>query len=256
VSEISLKQIISFRSCPRQWAAKFLFRLPDPKHPNAQLGIDVHAAAEAYLKTGRFDFVRWNRDKQVEERVQVSPESHLGKLAKACVAFAPPGALPELVQAFDLFGRTVNARVDCVWPDWSEFADWKSSSGYGELSPKTLPTDVQANWQSHGVMVGSGRQEIAGLWVYADKKTYKARPVQGTFRLAETEAFLRREVLPAMQMIELFRELHDSGRFHRLDQMPHDMTACDGRGKFCSFLGHCQLKPSTGATLAQLRAHK
>lgn len=259
MSEISLKQVLAFRACPRQWAAKFLFNHPDPKHPNAQLGIDVHASAEAYLKTGCFDFDQRTRSPEgvwSSKRVVVPPESHLGKLARACVAFAPPGARPELVQTFDLFGRTVNARVDCVWPDWSKFADWKSSGGYGELSIKTLPLDVQANWQSHGMMVGSGREQIDGLWVYVSKKTYRPNPVEGSFQRSQTEAFLRREALPAMQLIELFRELHDQGKLHSLQQMPHDITACDGTGRFCSFLGFCQFKPSTGAQLVQLRNHQ
>ena len=82
----------------------------------------------------------------------------------------------------------------------------------------------------------------------------------------EVEALLHRSEDPARardvtkrlahDLIELFRELHDKGQMQTLQQMPHDIIACDGIGRFCSFLGHCQMKPSTGALLSQLRNHK
>jgi hypothetical protein len=259
MSEIPLKQILAMRACPRAWAAKNLLRLPDPKNQYAQEGIDFHAACEAYLRTGSFDFDQRTRSPEGEwssRRIAVGPESHLGKLAKAAVAFAPVGALAEMNQAFDLFGRSTTCHIDVLWPDWSEFGDWKSSSGYRELSKNTLPNDMQANFQAFGMMQGSGQRSMKGAWVYANKKTYRARAVLGEFSRADCEDFLRREALPAIQLIELFRELHDQGKLTELKQVPHDLTACEGTGKFCNYLGHCRFQPSTGATLLQLRSHK
>lgn len=256
---LSLKQVLSFISCPRQWGAKWLFKADDPKNPYAQEGIDFHAACEAWLKTRSFDFDRRTRKPDgtwVSERVAVPPESHLGKLATLAVSYAPAGALPEMNQAFTLFGRTVEAHIDCLWPDWSEFADWKSSGGYREITNETLHADIQANWQAHGMMVGSGRETISGLWLYADKKTYKARPARGTFRVNETQAFLRQRVEPVFDLIETFVDLHAQGRITDVAQIPHDITACNGTGKFCNFLGRCQMRPSTGATLAQIRNYR
>lgn len=219
----------------------------------------MHAACEAWLKTGRFDFVR--REKQPdgswrEVAHAVPPESHIGKLATVCVSHAPPGALPEMNQAFELFGRPVEAHIDCLWPDWSEFADWKSSGGYRELNDATLHSDIQANWQALGMMKGSGQASIRGRWVYADKRTYRDRVARGLFEADKAEAFLRERALPAMALIETFQDLHAKGLFTELDQIPHDITACNGTGKFCNFLGRCQMKPSTRVSLVQLRAIK
>lgn len=256
---LSLKQIIAFAACPRQHSAKWFFNLPDPKNVYAQEGIDFHAACEAWLKTKRFDFNRRNRSPEgvwSSEAVAVPPESHLGKLASAAVAFAPQGALPELNQAFDLFGRTVECHIDCLWPDWSEFADWKSSGGYRELTDATLHDDMQANFQAYGMMVGSGQESIKGLWLYVDKRTYKPRPARGLFKRSECEAFLREKALPVIELIELFAGLSAKGALPELAAVPHDITACGGTGRFCNFLGHCRMQPSRIVTLAQLRAHQ
>jgi hypothetical protein len=255
----SIKQILAFQACPRGWAAKNLFACDDPKNAFAQDGIDGHAACESWLKSRSFNFER--RTKGFDgvwrsEAVTVTPESHIGKLAKAAVAFAPEGALPEMDQAFELFGRPVECHIDCLWPDWSEFADWKFTSGYRDLTEATLQQDVQAHFQSYGMCKGSGQASIKGLWVYVNKKTYKAKPVRGAFSKDASEAWLRERVLPTMQLIELFSDLHERGLLTNLQQVPHDITACDGTGRFCNFLGRCQMKPSTGATLLQLRSHK
>ena len=256
---LSLKQVISFSACARSWAAKYLFNADDPKNVYAQEGIDFHAACEAWLKTGRFDFDRRTRGPDGvwrSERVLVPPESHLGKLATVAVSYAPAGALPEMVQAFTLFGRTVDARIDCLWPDWSEFADWKSSGGYRELTEATLHNDIQANWQAYGMMKSSGRQQINGLWLYADKKIYRPRPVRGSFTYTDTEAWLRQHVLPVIELIEFYGQLHAQGRLGELFGVPHDITACGGTGRFCNFLGRCQMRPSTGASLVQLNTYR
>ena len=252
----SLKQVIAILSCPRNWAAKWLFGCDDPKSPWAQDGIDAHNACKAWLRTGKFDYERRSKGPDGvwrSECVPVGPESHTGKLAAAAVAFAPQGALPEMDQAFDLFGRTVECHIDCLWPDWSEFADWKFTSGYRDLTEAELPVDMQANWQSYGICKASSQSSIKGLWVFVSKKNYRAKPVRGNFPLTQAEAFLRAKALPAMQAIEMFSELHDRGKLTSLAQIPHDITACDGSGRFCNFLGSCRMIPSTGVSLVQLR---
>lgn len=256
----SLKEIIAFAACPRAWAAKWLFGCDDPKSPYAQDGIDAHNACKAWLRTGKFDYSERCKDalgNWGERFVTCPPESHIGKLASAAVAFAPQGALPEMDQSFTLFDRTVECHIDCLWPDWTEFADWKfTGGGPRDLTQETLPTDMQANFQSYGMMKGSGQQFIKGLWVYVSKKTYKAKPLRHGFSFAQTEAYLRANALPVMQLIEMFHDLRQRGLLMSLQQVPHDITACDGTGRFCNFLGHCKMWPSTGAQLVQLRAYQ
>ncbi len=259
MQHLSLKQIVSFAACPRQWAAKYLFALPDPKNAFAQEGIDFHAACEAWLKTGRFDFDRRTRSHDgvwSSERVSVTPESHLGKLASTAVAFAPQGALPEMNQAFELFGRPVECHIDCLWPDWSEFADWKSSGGYRELTDTTLLGDMQANFQAYGMMAGSGQASMKGLWLYVDKRTYRTRPARALLQRNACEAWLRQHALPVIELIEFYAQLHAKGLLAELSQVPHDITACGGTGKFCNFLGHCRMQPCSVVTLSQLRTRK
>ena len=113
---------------------------------------------------------------------------------------------------------------------------------------------MQAHWQSYGMCKGSGQAAIKGLWVYVSKKNYRAKPLRADFTLQGSEAFLRAHALPAMQLIEMFADLHSRGVITSLQQIPHDITACDGTGRFCNFLGHCKMWPSTGAQLIQLRA--
>lgn len=250
----SLKKCLEVLKCPRMHVAKRHHRLPDPKSPWLQFGIDFHAVCEGYLVTGQLGQFT-NRERT--EFALIDPESHLGRLARASLTRAPQGAHAELNQAFALFGRDVECHIDWVAPDWAEFGDWKSSGGLGELTDATLHADMQANWQAHGLMVGSGQSAIRGRWTYADKRTgTKERPqvvireASGTFKLAETTAFLERTVLPAFRLVELFDQLGAVP----LDSVPHDaITGCGGTGKWCPYLGHCRMQPSKGPSLIQLR---
>jgi hypothetical protein len=256
----SLKQIIAFAQCPRSWAAKNLFKCDDPKNAFAQDGIDAHNACKAWLRTGKFDYSERTRDAAGnwgERFVACPPESHIGRLASAAVAYAPQGALPEMDQSFTLFDRSVECHIDCLWPDWTKFADWKFTSGSSrDLTQATLPTDMQANFQSYGMMKGSSQLSIEGLWVYVSKKTYRPKPLLHGFSFSGTEAYLRQHALPIMQLIEMFADLHAQGRLTSVQQIPHDITACDGTGRFCNFLGQCKMWPSTGASLIQIRRHQ
>lgn len=242
----SLKRLILLEKCPRAYAAKYLLDLPDPKSPHLQEGIDFHAICESWLQ---------GKGLCLANGTPVDPESYLGRLARAALAYAPPGALPEMNQTFELFGRTVECHIDSLDPSWRNFDDWKSSSGWGELTDETLRTDLQAHWQSYGIMKGSGQTSIHGRWIYADKPSAKrggnvqVRLAQGDFELQASERFLFERAYPLMRLAEAL----ENAKPH-LHSVPHDPLACKGTGKFCAFFGHCRMAPSRGPTLSQLRA--
>lgn len=249
----SLKKCLEVLKCPRKYFAKYRARLPDPKSSWLQFGIDFHKVCEGYLRTGQLC-----QRLESGEYAMIAPESHIGTLARAALPSAPRGALPETSQRFVLFDREVECHIDWIAPDWSEFGDWKSSGGHGELTDATLHTDIQANWQAHGIMHSAGLDTIRGRWTYADKRTGKGgasvtiREACGTFRVSETLAFLKLRVLPAFRLIELFETLDPPAT--PLSAIPHDVNACEGVGKWCAFLGRCRPSmPSTGPTLIQLR---
>ncbi len=243
----SLKKLIEMQKCPRAFAAKRLLRLPDPKSPHLQEGIDFHELCESWLQGRGLCF---------KDGRACDPESYLGRLARAALAYAPPGALPEMNQAFDLFGRTVECHIDSLRPDWASFDDWKSSSGYNELTNESLKNDLQAHWQAYGIMKGSGQSFIHGRWIYADKpsaragKNVKVRIAEGDFNLQESEAWLFKTAYPLLRLVELFEALPAAPA---LESVPHDPLSCGGTGRFCAFLGRCKMLPTTGPTLAQLR---
>lgn len=241
---ISLKKILMARECPRKHEGKYAHRLPDPMHPNAQEGIDFHSVCENWLASQRLAC------KTKFGLADVLPESHLGKLALAALQFAPRGALPEVSQLFQLFGRTVQFKIDALAPQWEHFWDWKKSSGpRWELTDETLAKDMQFHFQAYGMMQASGRTVMSATWVYVDKKTYKTRPAKASTTLGESEAFLREHALPAMKQIEFYESIQPTPAFH---SVPHDITACGGTGHFCNFYGRCQMIPAP-LDLVQLR---
>lgn len=243
----SLKKLILLDRCPRAYAAARLLHLPDPKHPEAEKGIQFHQGCESWLQ---------GRGLCLADGTPINPESEVGRLCRAALAYAPPGALPEVDLTFDLFGRTVECHLDSVAPSWSSFDDWKSSSGWGELTNATLKDDIQAHWQAVGFMKATGRSSCGpNRWIYADKPSARRggnvaiRIAEGCFDLQESEAWLFRRVYPAMLLAEALE-----GTRPPLHSVPHDPLACKGTGKMCNFYGHCQMRPSTGPTLAQLRS--
>ncbi len=234
----STKEITLARNCLRQWAAKYLHRLPDPKGAAAQDGIDFHELLRAMCAQG--------------PAANAQPESRIGRWARALYPLTPPGVLGELEQHFDFQGHTASFRIDFTLPGFDAFGDWKSCAGprwalagpgaTADEQQAALGNDLQANLEANGFCKVFGRAEVPIRWLYVDKKTERAWPVDARMTLAGTEAWLTEHALPWMRLIERMRALAPPPP---VQAVPHDPLACEGVGKFCAYLGACQMKPST-----------
>lgn len=247
----STKEIGMIAACPRQWAAKYLHRLPEVKTPQQQAGIDVHRLLETMLKQG--------------PGANSQPESEHGSRARALYPLAPAGALAELAYEFQFGAHVLSNKLDWVAPDWSEFGDFKTTAGpkwalaYPDATPAqqqaALEGDLQANVEAQGFMTITQRTEVPVRWCYVDKRNPKsAWTVRGVMTLAKTSAYLAEKAVPWMRLIESLREAYPRGAAPPpVQSFPHEMLACDGQGRRCSFLGACQFRPALITTESLLR---
>lgn len=229
-------------ACARQWAAKYLHRLPEVKTPQQQAGIDVHRLLEAMLKTG--------------PAANGDPESDHGSWARALYPLAPAGALAELGYDYQFAAYTLSNKLDWVAPDWSEFGDFKTTAGpkWALAGPDASPAqqqaaldgDLQANVEAQGFMTITSRSEIPVRWCYVDKRNPKsAWVVKGTMRRESTARSLEERAVPWMRLIESLRAAYPRGSTPPpVQSFPHELIACDGQGRRCSSLGACQFKPA------------
>lgn len=230
----TVKELALIGECVRKWSAKYRHRLPDPKHPAAQAGIDVHAILERMLREGP----------QANEH----PETEVGGWARALYPMAPPGCHAELEQGFPIEferGETYRSsfRIDFVFPDFSGFGDWKTCAGV-KWSVTDLSQDLQANLETYGFAKTMGfppDRPVQLLWLYVDKKTGKAWRVPGAITYDQARLWLRVNALPRLRLIRALRALTPTPP---LAQLLHDITACGGSGRNCSFLGQCQFRPA------------
>ncbi len=258
----STKEIAMISACSRQWAAKYLHRLPETKTPQMQAGIDVHRLLEAMLKEG--------------PGANTQPESDHGSWARALYPLAPAGALAELGYDYQFGAYTLSNKLDWVAPDWSEFGDFKTCAGPKwalagpDASPvqqqKALEADLQANIEAQGFMTITSRSDIPVRWCYVDKRNPKsAWTVRGVMRRERTEAWLQENAVKWMRLIESMRGAYPRGAAPpSVQQFPHDQMACvrpsrpgEASKVMCSFLGACQFRPAliTADQLLKLAAN-
>jgi hypothetical protein len=243
----TVKEIDLMRSCPRKHAAKYLHRLDDPKHANAQDGIDMHHILEAMLAQGPAS--------------NTAPESKIGEWARALYPLTPAGARGELTQTFDLFGRRASFRIDWTAKAFDGFGDWKSTSdpkwalagpaATGEQQLTALSGDLQANLEAYGFCKVFRKSFVDLLWCYVEKSTCRTWTVAGRLYMQYCEEWLRANALPHIEMIELLRSVEPTPA---VQAVPHNIIACRGQGAQCSFLGACQFldAPVTTEQLYQL----
>lgn len=239
-------ELTGIGECVRKWACKRLHRLPDPKHPAAAAGIELHQILEQMLRHG--------------PAANINPESEVGKWARALYPLAPPGCHAELEQPFEIDLRAhatpsdiyrSSFKIDFVFPDFIGFGDWKSCAG-AKWAVHDLSNDLQANLETYGfakVMGFPPNRAVNLLWLYVDKRspgpTPKVWPVRGIISFAEAEAWLTANALPRLRLIRAMRALQPPPP---PSAIPHDITACGGTGRNCPFLGHCQFRQAAMTT--------
>ncbi len=245
----TVKEIALIAECPRKWAAKYLHRLEDPKHPNAQDGIDMHAILQAMCTHG--------------PQANTSPESKVGKWARRLYPLTPSNVRSELESTFSLpcGTRRASFKIDFIAPGFDEIGDWKSCAGpkWALAAPNAteaeqqaaLENDLQANLEAFGFMQVFRKPQVGLRWLYVDKKTEHSWTVQGKLAYQQAGEWLMARAMPHVKLIEFLRSI----TLPSVQAVPHDELACGGAGKNCSFMGHCAFQPSpTGLTPQRLLA--
>lgn len=251
--KISVKQIslfgpllrASFGSCPRKWGFTYLDKLrPDFLPPQLVEGIKFHAVAASLVATGKMPEAGVLQPGVVLTDLDISPEGHYGRMARAAMMHLHDR--PWVAEHVGSFPYTTAKGVKCtidLRPDLASsplgeprlnyLVDFKSTSNK-KYALKSLEDDVQANIYSAGLM-HMGATCVLARWIYVDKKTYAAWPVERLFHKDVTGAWLRKNVDPT---IELIHTIRDAGNIEALD-LPADIASCDGSGRFCDYASRC-----------------
>lgn len=254
----TVKEISLVGDCPRKWAAKYLAKLPDPKHPAAEAGIQLHNILERMLREG--------------PQANANPESEVGGWARSLYPLAPVApdgrrchaeVSQEFEVAFAAPAETYRAsfKIDFVFPDFSGFGDWKSCAGprWALAGPDATPeqqrlalaNDLQANLEAYGFMKVMSRPSVDLMWCYVNKRNpSQVWTVRGRATFLQAEAWLHQHALPRMRLIRAMRALDPRPDVRAV---PHELTGCEGSGRNCAFLGACQMQPSSaGLTTERL----
>lgn len=254
----TVKEIALIGECVRKWSAKYLHRLPDPKHPAAEAGIQLHNILERMLREG--------------PQANANPESEVGGWARSLYPLAPVApdgrrCHAEVSQEFEISFPTPaetlrsSFRIDFVFPDFSGFGDWKSCAGprWALAGPDATPAqqqhalanDLQANLEAYGFMKVMSKPSVDLMWCYVNKRNpSQVWTVRGRTTFLQAEAWLHQHALPRMRLIRALRALNPKPDVRAV---PHEITGCDSSGRNCNFLGQCQMQPSSaGLTTERL----
>jgi hypothetical protein len=235
--------------CERKWGYKYLDGLEVPKNPDAQRGIDAHAALAKYL-TGKL------------------PADDLPAWLRVGLPHIPAPGTPGLVVeeggpepfSFELRGHTFIGYRDFVILDRDPplVGDHKTSKSFRYTKkPKALLTDYQAGIYAADVMRRRGARECDLTWVYylADPDADpEAKPVTVRITAEHVEPVLERAVAKADRM-QQFIDLGAKAR-----DLPPNYDACPKFGG-CPFQEQCMKEPllmakSPEEILADLKAAK
>lgn len=244
----------SIGGCPRSWGMGYLDRLKAPFQPGYLIeGIKHHAVMAELVRADRMPSPGplQGRDGHIVLTPEdVAPEGHYGRMARASLRYLP--ALPQgsvwFPETSGFIPWTTRLGVECeihlkpdVYSSWA-FAewwliDWKKTSTKGKAL-KSLAEDVQSNVYAYGLMKQHTCAAIPARWVYVCNKDYAAWPVDQVFKLPETTDWLHENIDATIELMATFKEAGIAA----LD-LPGDLDACGGVGRFCDFKEHCLTSP-------------
>jgi len=262
---VSVKQLCMFGTldqqaiggCPRMWGFQYLDGLKrEWLAPQLVDGIKFHACVEHLHRDGRMPEPRQLQPGVHLTAQDVLPEGHYGRMARAALIHVPRREYGRWVHEHEgLLPWTTSKGVEVdidLRPDlMSEIEpgllayliDFKGTGNRrhaltGDAGKKPLRNDVQANVYSHGLHL-LGASATLARWIYVDRNTYAAWPVERMFQPEKTEAWLHANIDATVELIHLFRE---HGTLRALD-LPADENACGGTGRFCDHAGRCLTGP-------------
>lgn len=275
---ISVKQICMFGDrigqaiggCPRQWGFNYLDKFEVPfLAPQLVDGIKFHACVEHLHRDGVMPESQELQPGVVLTPQDVSPEGHFGRMARAALIHIPGNESVQWMHEYEGFfpWRTTNGvEVEIhLRPDLMSkpalgllgyLIDFKSCNGKKHAltldgGKKPIRDDVQANTYSYGLSLLSSASTLA-RWIYVDRNTYAAWPVERMFCMHQTEAWMHENIDAT---IELIHAIRSRGELTAMD-LPGDERACDSGQRFCDHISRCLgpvgAKPSRLITLEEV----
>lgn len=235
--------------CPRAWGYQYLDKLKPELGPALIDGIKHHDVCASLLREGRMPLPRMLQPGVILTPEDVRPEGHFGKMARASLPLLPVKlegvwvVEPSYVITWTTRNGTT-VKLD-IKPDAHirngatgynnglYFIDWKSCSGR-KWALKSLAEEVQAQLYAFGLCTSLGHERADAVWIYVDKKTYDAWRLGEVIWRDKAEAFLHAHIDRTIDMIVTLREQAPQGC-----ELPRDLAACEGIGKFCDYAGPC-----------------
>lgn len=253
---VSVKQINMFGAlqrpsiggCPRQWGFNYLDKLKaDFLAPQLVDGIKFHAVCASLVKHNRMP-----APGELQPGVTLTPDDCLpegtyGSRARAAIIHLPVRSYrPWLVEIVDKIPWMTSRGVECeidlrpdlmseVHPDYAAYLiDFKGTSDK-RYALKSLLEDVQANVYAYGIM-RLGAPSVLARWIYVNKHTLAAWPVDAVFHPEKTTAWLHANIDPTIELMHTFRDALP--RLSGTD-LPADIEACQGGARFCDHIARC-----------------
>lgn len=257
---ISVKQLNLFGckerppigGCPRAWGFSYLDQLkPDWLAPQLVAGIKFHRCVGSLVVFGRMPEPGVLQPGVELTPKDVEPEGHFGRMARAALICIPVREYGTWVsEHVGSFQWTTTNGVECTIdlrpdlasapiadPTMNYLVDFKSTSNK-RYALRSLLNDVQANTYSAG-LITLGAASVLARWIYVDKNTYASWPVEAVFHPERTLAWVHENVDAT---IELIHTICNQGGLRALD-LPADIEACGGVGRFCDHAERCLTGP-------------
>lgn len=227
---LSASQIDTFTKCQRKWAWRYIENVEEPPNEAAELGRDVHAQLETYLRGGALDFTR-----------------ETGYIAAAGLEHLPKPGTPGLriEEEFHFFGPSGHSYLgykDLEAP--GAVYDHKSTSSLKwQKTPEQLKTDVQAVLYATDYFRNHPEDPCVELrWVYYQTKNTKKSAVTSLVVLQD-ETWQR-----FLEIEKIAEEMAVASTSRALD-LPPTIDHCSAYGG-CPHQGRCNLSP-----LEKMRSH-
>lgn len=193
--------------------------------PAANFGRAVHTWLEVYAKTG----------------VAADPESRIARCGSQAIPLIVPGAKHEVRVEALYKGAKMAARVDMLAADGRTAWDWKTGQ---RKTLEELREDIQ--WNVTAYVLGTKYGWPVELrWAYLDKEGKKLPHVVADV-VADNSTWMA-ALDESIHDVEIMWELQGSVL---PSETPPNPLACDMRGKFCDFSGHCDFKGIPGIMTA------
>ena len=221
------------QKCLRQWAFRTFGGFPRIDQPWFQAGRELDKYGEEYLKTGVRPAYDTPMSRLFHEGIKHLPEPGLA---------ATQVALSWRLAGYEIFGFADFLICDPSYLDGKlVLGDLKTTGNPAyDLTIVTLPKDPQCFAYSGAIFQDFGVDTLHARWLYHDKRSVRARPVDVTITAKTNEEHARKIALPVLDSMAAIRQA-DPRTIAEINEVPNDPTACGGCGKHCDYAAHCTI---------------